>query len=82
VFTIETKRFIICDMRRADEAELVTISQNEKYQRFYDKSDCNLDKYKELTHLFIQQPKDESRIAYQLAIEKKSVSLLVAFIYD
>lgn len=77
MFAIETKRLIIRDMRLDDEADFVTISQDEKYQRFYDETDCDLNKYRELTRLFIQQAQDKPRTAYQLAIEFKQTGELI-----
>ena len=52
-----------------DEIDFVTISQDEKYQRFYDEEDCDPNKYKELTHLFIKQAQEKPRKNFQLAIE-------------
>jgi hypothetical protein len=46
MFEIETKRLIIRDMTLGDEDAFVSMSQDPKYQRFYDESDCNPDKYR------------------------------------
>lgn len=64
-------------MRLDDENDFVNISQDEKYQRFYDEADCDLNKYKELTRLFVQQAREKPRTAYQLAIEYKQTGNLV-----
>ncbi|MBG0761939.1 GNAT family N-acetyltransferase, partial [Vibrio cidicii] len=52
MFKIETKRLIIRDMTPNDEDAFVAMSQDTKYQRFYDESDCDPNKYRELTSLF------------------------------
>lgn len=66
---IETERLIIRDMGPEDESDFVAISQDQKYQRFYNKADCDPEKYRELTRLFIQQAQEKPRKAYQLAVE-------------
>ena len=71
MFKIETKRLIIRDMNPSDESAFVAMSQDAKYQRFYDESDCDPNKYKELTNLFIAQASEEPRKSYQLAVECK-----------
>ncbi|OEE77353.1 GNAT family N-acetyltransferase [Vibrio genomosp. F6] len=71
MFKIETKRLIIRDMNPNDESAFVAMSQDAKYQRFYDESDCDPNKYKELTNLFIAQASEEPRKSYQLAVECK-----------
>ncbi|MBE4594811.1 GNAT family N-acetyltransferase, partial [Vibrio navarrensis] len=55
MFKIETNRLIIRDMTQNDEDDFVAMSQDVKYQRFYDESDCDPNKYRELTSLFITQ---------------------------
>jgi len=40
VFKIESERLIIRDMKIEDEVSFVAISQDAKYQRFYDEQDC------------------------------------------
>ena len=71
MFKIETKRLIIRDMTPNDEDAFVTMSQDAKYQRFYDESDCDPNKYRELTRLFIAQVSEKPRKSYQLAVECK-----------
>ncbi|WP_253822731.1 hypothetical protein [Aeromonas sobria] len=55
MFQLETQHLILRDMQPADEAAFVAISQQSKYQRFYSESDCDPDKYRQLTRLFIEQ---------------------------
>jgi len=74
VFKIETERLIIRDMKLEDELSFVAISQDNKYQRFYDETDCDPNKYRELTHLFIEQAKEKPRKDFQLAVELKQTS--------
>ena len=71
MFKLETERLILRDMQQVDEERFVKISQDNKYQRFYNEQDCHPDKYRELTKLFMEQAKDNPRTSYQLAIEKK-----------
>ncbi|MGF1720650.1 GNAT family N-acetyltransferase [Vibrio kyushuensis] len=71
MFKIETDRLIIRDMTSIDESAFVAMSQDSKYQRFYDESDCDPNKYIELTKLFIAQAFEEPRKSYQLAVECK-----------
>lgn len=77
MFKIETKRLIIRDMNPSDEDAFVAMSQDAKYQRFYDESDCDPIKYKELTNLFIAQASEEPRKSYQLAVEYKSTGQFI-----
>lgn len=72
MFQLKTKHLLIRDMRPEDEDAFVAISQDEKYQRFYDESDCDPNKYRELTQLFIAQAKELPRTSYQLAIEHQA----------
>ncbi len=72
MFKLETERLIIRDMRLEDEASFVALSQDAKYQRFYDESDCEPQKYRDLTKLFIKQASEVPRQSYQLAVESKS----------
>lgn len=72
MFKLETNRLILRDMTLNDENAFVAISQDNKYQRFYDESDCKPEKYRELTKLFIEQSRETPRTSYQLAIECKS----------
>ncbi|MBF9000883.1 GNAT family N-acetyltransferase [Vibrio nitrifigilis] len=72
MFKIETERLIIRDMTPDDESDFVAMSQDAKYQRFYDESDCDPNKYRELTNLFIAQAGETPRKSYQLAVECKS----------
>lgn len=71
MFKIETKHLFLRDMTPDDEMAFVAISQDEKYQRFYDESDCHPDKYRQLTKLFIEQALESPRTSFQLAIELK-----------
>tara|TARA_Y100001956_G_scaffold81710_1_gene100094 strand:- start:558 stop:1061 length:504 start_codon:yes stop_codon:yes gene_type:complete len=59
-------------MTLADEADFVAISQDDKYQRFYNEADCHPEKYRELTKLFVEQATENPRKSYQLAIEHKT----------
>ena len=72
MFKIETKRLIIRDMNPNDEGDFVAMSQDAKHQRFYGESDCDPDKYRELTELFVAQASERPRSAYQLAVECKA----------
>ncbi|PTT47722.1 GNAT family N-acetyltransferase [Aeromonas sp. HMWF016] len=72
MFKIETKRLILRDMHPSDEEDFIAISQDSKYQRFYSESDCEPDKYRQLTRLFIAQAREIPRTSYQLAIECKA----------
>ncbi|OCH36382.1 GNAT family N-acetyltransferase [Aliivibrio fischeri] len=71
MFRIDTDNLILRDMMPEDEAYFVAMSQDTKYQRFYNESDCEPDKYKELTKLFIEQSVESPRHSFQLAIEDK-----------
>ncbi|MEK2098897.1 GNAT family protein [Vibrio parahaemolyticus] len=71
MFKFETKRLIIRDMSQKDKSAFVAMSQDAKYQRFYDESDCDPSKYRELTDLFIVQASEKPRKSYQLAVECK-----------
>lgn len=77
MFKLETNRLIIRDMTLADESAFVSMSQDPKYQRFYDESDCKTDKYRELTRLFIEQISETPRQAYQLAVESKDTGKFI-----
>ncbi|WP_375753822.1 GNAT family N-acetyltransferase [Vibrio sp. HN007] len=77
MFSIETERLIIRDMTIEDESSFVAISQDAKYQRFYDEQDCDPQKYKELTQLFIEQAQQRPRTSYQLAIELKETGQFI-----
>ncbi|NOH82060.1 GNAT family N-acetyltransferase [Vibrio sp. RE86] len=72
MFKIETKRLIIRDMTLHDEGAFVAMSQDAKYQRFYDENDCDPNKYRELTNLFVTQASEKPRQSYQLAVECKA----------
>ncbi|MEZ6964139.1 GNAT family N-acetyltransferase [Aeromonas sp. S9(2024)] len=72
MFKLENQRLILRDMQPADEEAFVAISQESKYQRFYSESDCDPDKHRQLTRLFIEQANEYPRTAYQLAIEYKA----------
>ncbi|CDT68024.1 putative Acyl-CoA N-acyltransferase [Vibrio coralliirubri] len=71
MFKLETSRLILRDMTPQDESAFVTMSQDAKYQRFYDESDCEPNKYRELTQLFVAQASEVPRQSYQLAVESK-----------
>ncbi len=58
-------------MSQKDKSAFVAMSQDAKYQRFYDESDCDPSKYRELTDLFIVQASEKPRKSYQLAVECK-----------
>jgi len=72
MFKLETKRLILRDMTLNDESAFVEMSQDAKYQRFYAEGDCNPNKYKELTRLFVAQALEAPRRSYQLAVECKA----------
>lgn len=72
MFKLETERLILRDIQIEDEAAFVAISQEVKYQRFYAESDCDPEKYRQLTKLFIQQSYEDPRQSFQLAIEHKA----------
>ena len=80
MFKLETERLILRDMQLEDEATFVAISQDAKYQRFYDESDCEPNKYRELTKLFIEQASEMPRKSYQLAIEHKMTGQFIGTI--
>ncbi|MGX9415986.1 GNAT family N-acetyltransferase [Vibrio sp. RC27] len=71
MFRLETNRMILRDMKPEDESVFVEISQDPKYQRFYDERDCEPSKYRELTQLFISQAFESPRQTYQLSVESK-----------
>lgn len=77
MFKIETNRLTIRDMNFEDESDFVAISQDDKYQRFYDEADCDPAKYRELTRLFVEQAQEDPRTAYQLAVELKQTGGLI-----
>ncbi|MFM2483499.1 GNAT family N-acetyltransferase [Celerinatantimonas yamalensis] len=69
MFQLETSRLVLRDMKSSDEGAFVTMSQDAKYQRFYDENDCDPSKYRELTQLFIAEAAEAPRKSYQLAVE-------------
>ncbi|MGY3571710.1 GNAT family N-acetyltransferase [Vibrio paucivorans] len=71
MFKLETSRLILRDMTPSDEEVFVAMSQDAKYQRFYDENDCAPTKYRELTKLFVSQAIEKPRTSYQLAVESK-----------
>lgn len=77
MFVLETPNLLLRDMRAADETAFVTISQDQKYQRFYSEQDCLPEKYQQLTRLFISQASESPRTAYQLAIEHKGSGAMI-----
>ncbi|MEZ9231434.1 GNAT family N-acetyltransferase [Vibrio amylolyticus] len=80
MFQLATPNLIIRDMRFSDEADFVALSQDTKYQRFYEESDCTPEKYKELTHLFVEQSLETPRKAFQLAIEHKQSGQFIGIV--
>ena len=80
MFKIETERLIVRDMKVEDEVPFIAISQDAKYQRFYDEQDCEPSKYKQLTHLFIEQAQENPRKNFQLAIELKATNEFIGTI--
>ncbi|MFM5107337.1 GNAT family N-acetyltransferase [Aeromonas dhakensis] len=77
MFILETERLRLRDMRLDDEAAFVSITQDERYQRFYSEEDGQAQKYRELTRLFVEQAGERPRRAYQLAIEHKATNALI-----
>lgn len=77
MFKLETDRLILRDMSLEDECAFVAMSQDAKYQRFYDESDCEPNKYRELTQLFVEQASEVPRQSYQLAVESKSTGKFI-----
>ncbi|MEJ2766001.1 GNAT family protein [Photobacterium sp. MCCC 1A19761] len=77
MFQLKTEHLLIRDMRPEDEDAFVAISQDEKYQRFYDESDCDPNKYRKLTQLFIAQANEVPRRSYQLAIEHQATGAFI-----
>ncbi|MFL1024726.1 hypothetical protein [Vibrio parahaemolyticus] len=79
MFKFETKRLIIRDMSQKDKSAFVAMSQDAKYQRFYDESDCDPSKYRELTDLFIVQasenPRKSKKIQENPRKSKKIISI-------
>ncbi|MCK8071525.1 GNAT family protein [Vibrio sp. 1CM23M] len=71
MFKLETDRLILRDMSIEDECAFVAMSQDVKYQRFYDENDCEPNKYRELTQLFVEQSLVVPRQSFQLAVESK-----------
>lgn len=69
MFRLTSRRLVLRDMRESDEAAFIALSQDSKYQRFYSEEDCDAEKYRQLTKLFIAQALEQPRKAYQLAIE-------------
>ncbi|MDX1351464.1 MAG: GNAT family protein, partial [Thiomicrorhabdus sp.] len=68
MFTLETERLILRDMVLDDAESFITLSQDAKYQRFYDEADSHPNRYRQLTELFIEQAWQTPRTAFQLAI--------------
>ncbi|OEF07466.1 GNAT family N-acetyltransferase [Vibrio genomosp. F10] len=77
MFKLETEHLLLRDMKKSDEAAFIAISQDPKYQRFYDESDCDPEKYRQLTALFIEQAAENPRRSFQLAIEHKESGLFI-----
>ncbi|WP_299138432.1 GNAT family N-acetyltransferase [uncultured Vibrio sp.] len=68
---LETDRLVLRDMTLEDQSAFVAMSQDTKYQRFYDETDCEPSKYQQLTQLFVEQAEGDPRRSYQLAVESK-----------
>jgi len=77
MFKLETSRLILRDMMLSDESKFVAMSQDAKFQRFYDESDCEPNKYRELTQLFVAQANELPRQSYQLAVESKETGMFI-----
>ncbi|EKO3550238.1 GNAT family N-acetyltransferase [Vibrio fluvialis] len=77
MFKLETERLLLRDMQFTDEDAFVMMSQDAKYQRFYDEGDCKPEKYRELTQLFVTQAMESPRMSYQLAVECKETGLFI-----
>ena len=77
MFKLETSRVILRDMMLQDESAFVAISQDVKYQRFYDENDCEPNKYRELTQLSVEQASEVPRQSYQLAVESKDLGKFI-----
>ncbi|WP_373958438.1 GNAT family N-acetyltransferase [Vibrio gigantis] len=71
MFKLETDRLVLRDITLEDQSAFVAMSQDAKYQRFYDESDCEPSKYYQLTQLFVEQALEVPRQSYQLAVESK-----------
>ena len=71
MFVLETARLLLRDVQLSDEADYVAITQHPDYQRFYSEADCDPNKYRLLTRLFVSQAQAMPRTAYQLAVIHK-----------
>ncbi len=71
MFKLETDKLVLRDMTLEDKSAFVAMSQDAKYQRFYDETDCEPSKYQQLTQLFVEQAEEDPRQSYQLAVESK-----------
>ncbi|MGF1762896.1 GNAT family N-acetyltransferase [Aliivibrio kagoshimensis] len=70
-FFIETERLILRNVNEHDEEAYIQLSQDAKYQRFYDEDDCSIEKASQLVEMFIEQSKEQPRTKYNLAITHK-----------
>lgn len=68
VFEIVTERLILRDFEIQDVSSYIALTQDSKYQRFYDEDDCSIEKAEFLVNLFIEQARELPRSKYQLAI--------------
>ena len=68
MFEIVTERLILRDFEIQDVSSYIALTQDSKYQRFYDEDDCSIEKAEFLVNLFIEQARDLPRSKYQLAI--------------
>ncbi|MCG9545559.1 GNAT family N-acetyltransferase [Vibrio sp. Isolate33] len=77
MFKLETDRLVLRDMTLEDQSAFVVMSQDAKYQRFYDETDCEPSKYQQLTQLFVEQAEEDPRQSYQLAVESKELGKFI-----
>ena len=62
MFKLETDRLVLRDMTLEDQSAFVAMSQDAKYQRFYDETDCEPSKYRQLTQLFVEQAEEVNEL--------------------
>ncbi|BDU37819.1 putative Acyl-CoA N-acyltransferase [Vibrio nigripulchritudo SO65] len=77
MFEIVTERLILRDFIPEDVSSYVRLTQDEKYQRFYDEEDCSVEKAEFLVNLFVEQASEIPRSKYQLAIVLKDTSQVI-----
>ena len=66
---IETSRLVLRDFEIADTEAYCSMTNDKKYQRFYNEEDCSEKKARELVTMFSVQSSEERRNKYQMAIE-------------